>query len=159
MDLLNRVTNIFREENVPYALVGGLAVALHGAVRGTMDIDCIIPLTKADFIACESALRKIGFVPRLPVTAEEVFNFREEYIKNRNLIAWSFYNRQNPLQIVDIIITKDLRTLTKVSKKFGLNRVDILSIDDLIAMKRESDRPQDIEDVKMLEALREKRKK
>lgn len=30
------------QHNVRYALVGGYAVALHGAVRGTVDVDFVI---------------------------------------------------------------------------------------------------------------------
>ena len=93
--LLERLCDAFEKEALPYALVGGFAVALLGAPRGTLDIDCIIRHTEEDFEKCERALRGLGFQPRLPVTAKEVFQFRKEYIAKRNLIAWSFVN---PLQ-------------------------------------------------------------
>ncbi len=35
----------------------------------------------------QAALKSLGLQPRLPVTAAEVFDFRGEYIKNRNLIT------------------------------------------------------------------------
>jgi len=156
MSLLERVVAAFDRDDVPYALVGGLAVALHGAPRGTMDVDCIIRHTEADFIACERALRSIGLVPRLPVTAKEVFQFRAEYIARRNLIAWSFINVSNPMEVVDVIITHDAATLSIVSKRFRLGKIRVLALKDLVAMKRLSGRPQDIEDIKMLEAMLEK---
>jgi hypothetical protein len=134
-------------------LVGGYAVALHGAVRGTVDIDCVIEHTESTFVVCEAALRSIGLVPRLPVSAREVFQFREEYITRRNLIAWSFYNPTNPIEVVDIIITHNLAALKAVSLRNGLEKVRVLSLPDLISMKRTSGRPQDLEDVKMLESI------
>ena len=155
MSLLERIVAAFDRDQVPYALVGGLAVALHGAPRGTMDVDCIIRHTEADFIACERALQSIGLVSRLPVTAREVFQFRAEYIARRNLIAWSFINLSHPMEVVDVIITHDLATLSTVSKRFRLGKIKVLSPRDLIEMKRLSGRPQDIEDIKMLEALLE----
>ena len=57
---LLRVTAALAKARVPYGLVGGYAVALHGAVRGTMDIDLVIRLEEAQFVRAERALRSIG---------------------------------------------------------------------------------------------------
>ena len=133
--------------------MGGYAVALHGAIRGTVDLDLVIGHSEDQFVGCERVLRAFGLEPRLPVTAKEVFRFRKEYIEKRNLIAWSFVNPRNPIEIVDIIITHDLSSMRSVFKKFGSGRLSVVAIDDLIRMKQISGRPQDIEDVKMLEAL------
>ena len=157
MNTITRLTEAFAHYRVPHALVGGYAVALHGAVRGTIDIDCIIEHTEANFEACEEALRSIGLVPRLPISAREVFQFREEYITRRNLIAWSFYNPTNPIEVVDIIITHNLADFKVVSLRFGIHKVRVISLRDLINMKRASGRPQDLEDVKMLEGLLDKK--
>lgn len=153
MSLLIRVTKALEDHRVPYALVGGYAVALHGAVRGTVDVDCVIEHTEACFQACEVALRSIGLVSRLPVSAREVFQFREEYINRRKMIAWSFYNPVNPIEVVDIIITHNVADLKIISLRAGLAKVRVLSITDLIIMKRAAGRPQDLEDVKMLESI------
>ncbi len=120
-------------------------------------MDCIIRRTEADFEACERALRAIGLQPRLPVTAKEVFKFREEYIQRRNLIAWSFVNAKNPVEVVDIIITHDLAAHKTIAKRYLLGRIHVLALDDLIQMKKASGRPQDLEDVKTLEALHAKK--
>lgn len=139
---------------VRYVLVGGYAVALHGAVRGTVDLDFVVALEQAQFEAVEKAMGKIGLTPRLPVTAAEVFQFREEYIDKRNLTAWSFINPGNPLEVVDILITHDADAMQSVTKKPGAFSIRIAAIDELIRMKRQSDRPQDREDIKALEKLR-----
>jgi len=39
-----RVIEALKGHRVAYAIVGGYAVALHGAVRGTVDIDIIVKL-------------------------------------------------------------------------------------------------------------------
>lgn len=153
MSVLIRVVKAFEKYKVPYAIVGGYAVALHGAVRGTVDIDCIIEHKQASFEACEQALGSIGLVPRLPVSAREVFQFRKEYITRRNLIAWSFYNPVNPIEVVDIVISHDMAKLKTVAMRAGMETIRVLAITDLIAMKRSAGRPQDLEDVKMLETI------
>ncbi len=128
-------------------------MALHGAIRGTVDIDVVINIDKSQFLAAEQALSAIGLHSRLPVSAAEVFDFREEYISNKNLIAWSFYNPTNPLEVVDILITHDLKKIRTISKKVGQLKLCVASIPDLIAMKKQASRPQDLEDIKALEKL------
>ncbi|MCI0409391.1 MAG: hypothetical protein L0191_12675, partial [Acidobacteria bacterium] len=90
--LLLRVIRALNEARVPYAVVGGYAVALHGAVRGTVDVDLVIRFKAVDFQRTERALVSLGLQSRLPITAAEVFQFREEYLQNRNLRAWTFIN-------------------------------------------------------------------
>ncbi len=137
-----------------YAIVGGHAVALHGAVRGTVDIDIVLAWNRKTVAAAEKALIELGLISRLPISANDVFDFRKEFIENRNLIAWNFYNPDDLSEQVDIIITYDLKN--KRTKRIDLAGmpVRILSLKDLIDMKRLSARPQDVEDVKALEKLR-----
>lgn len=150
---LIQLTNALDNNSVDYALVGSYAVALHGAVRGTVDVDIVIPLKQSAFNKAEQAFTEIGLQPRLPVSADDVFLFREEYIKNKNLITWSFSNPNNSTEIVDIVITEDLREMKQVTKKVMGKRIKIADLTSLIAMKIRSGRPQDIEDVKALKKL------
>jgi hypothetical protein len=151
-----RVCNALSEAGVSHALAGGYAVALHGAVRGTMDVDLVIRLRRDDFEKAEAALKHMGLKPRLPVTATEVFHYREEYIRNRNLIAWSFSNPANPAEVVDILVTEDLDQCKAVKLKVAGQTLSVLSVPDLIRMKTKAGRPQDIEDVAALRKLQRK---
>ena len=101
----------------------------------------------------QAALNGIGLVSRLPINAEDVFAFRDEYIENRNLIAWNFHNPNDPPEQVDVIINYDLAG--KRTRRFELpsGPVEVLSLPDLIAMKRASGRAQDLEDVRALGRL------
>jgi hypothetical protein len=154
MSFLSRVSKELDAAGVRYALVGGYAVALHGAVRGTVDIDIVLRWTLRDLEAAETALSSLGLVSRLPVTADSVFRFRDEYIGNRNLIAWNFYNPQDLSEQLDIVISEDLRGKRTIRVDTRNGPVQVLSRKDLIAMKRASGRPQDLADVEALEKLR-----
>lgn len=154
---LYKVVNALETFRVPYAIVGGFAVALHGAVRGTMDLDLVLRFTLKDFERAEQALQSIGFRARLPVNGAQVFRFREEYIKNRNLVAWSFYHPEKPSEIVDVIITNDLSQMKVTEVVIGTATLKVASIEDLIRMKKQSARPQDLEDVAALKRLQQKR--
>ncbi len=150
---LIRVTQAFEEAGLPYALVGGYAVALHGAVRGTIDVDIIISLKLQDFEKAEDILTNIHLQPKLPIHASELFKHRKAYMDEKNLIAWSFVNPHNPMECVDIIITEDLIGKQTISKQIGSHNIQVLSKNDLITMKKKASRVQDLEDIKALESL------
>ena len=153
MTLLTRVCAALREAGVRYAVVGGHAVALHGAVRGTVDIDIAINWNRKSLINAEQALTGMGLISRLPITAEDVYRFRREYIENRNLVAWNFYNPGNLAEQVDLVITYDLKGKRTQRIDLADGPIQILAIKELTAMKRASGRPQDEEDAKALEQL------
>jgi len=141
------------EEGIEYALVGGYAVSLHGAPRGTVDIDLVIKWSLKNLKKIEKGLGKLGLVSRLPIDAESLFHFKKEYIEKRNLVAWNFYDPKNPSRQVDIIVTYDLKGSKVKSFKTRGGNIKVLSRQDLIEMKRKSGRKQDMEDVKSLENL------
>ena len=153
MTALERICASLGRAGVRYAIVGGHAVALHGAVRGTVDIDLAIAWNRKTLRATQKALHEVGLVSRLPLTADDIFDFRKEYIENRNLIAWNVHNPHDLSEQVDIVITYDLKG--KRTKRIQLRNgpVQILDLKELIKMKRKSVRPQDIEDVHALERL------
>lgn len=152
--LIIRLIKVLDDHKIPYALVGGHAVALHGAYRATFDIDLVIKWNLRNLKELEKALKEIGLISRLPLTCEEVFNFKDEYIKNRNLIAWNFINPNDPTEQVDIILTTDLTGKSVVSKKLENFNAKVLAIKDLIDMKKQSGRKQDLADIEALEKLK-----
>lgn len=129
-------------------------MALHGAVRGTMDVDIVINWDQDSLRNTVHALNEIGLVSSLPVGADEVFRFRDEYIENRNLIGWNFHHPGDLSQQVDIIITYDLKGKKRKKLATQSGPLNVLNLTELIAMKIHSGRPQDLEDVKALELIR-----
>lgn len=153
--LLIDVCEALAAAGVRFAVAGGYAVALHGAVRGTVDVDIVLALDEPNYVAAEGALQSIGLRPRLPVSAREVFRFRREYIDNRNLVAWSFQDPNDPTRLVDIVLTFDAPQVpTEIIRLQGWS-VPILTKAELIRMKEASGRPQDLEDVRALRSLGE----
>ena len=150
---IEEVSKSLSEHGVRYALVGGYAVALHGAVRGTMDIDIVLSWELAALRKAARALESIGLESRLPVTAEDVFQFRDEYVRNRNLVAWNFFDPNDVSRQVDIIIVCDLKGKKRKKILTAAGPLYVLDREELIRMKREAGRPQDLADVDALERL------
>lgn len=137
-----------------YAIVGGYGVALHGAVRGTMDIDIALNWNLKTLRKAEAVMVGLGLISRLPISTEVCFSFRDEYVSKRRLIAWNFYDPKNLANQVDVIITFDMQGKKRKRLQTLAGSLYVLNIDDLIQMKRDSGRKQDIEDAKALEKLR-----
>ena len=139
-----------------YAVVGGQAVALHGVVRGTIDVDVALRWTRQTVVDAEAALRGMGLESRIPVTAGDVFDLRDyarEYARERHLIAWHFFDPEAPMAEVDIVINYDLAGKNVADIRLSSGLVRVLSRGDLIEMKKRSGRPQDLADADALEGL------
>ena len=145
--LLYEIVDSFDAAKLKYALVGGYALALHGLVRATMDVDFVISLNQNDFEIAEKSLAAIGLQSRLPIRAQDIIKMRQEYIDNRNLIAWSFVDYKNPSRQVDILITKDLKELEVEKISVGGRKISVATLQELLKMKTEAGRPQDLIDV------------
>lgn len=131
-------------------IVGGYAVNFHGYSRNTIDIDLVIKFTLSNLKKIEKILQKMGMTSRLPIDAISIFKFREEYIKNRNLIAWNFYNENDPTDQVDILITHDVSDFKSEKFRVGDFEFKVISKEDLIKMKRKSGRDKDLTDIREL---------
>lgn len=131
-------------------IVGGYAVNFHGYSRNTVDIDLVIKFSLSNLKKMETLLKRMGLISRLPIDAVSVFKFRDEYIKNRNLLAWNFFNEQNPTDQVDILITHDVSDFKSEKFRVGDLEIKVISKEDLIKMKKKSGRKKDLLDIKEL---------
>ena len=144
---------------VKYMIAGGLSVNLHGIPRVTQDIDLIISLDKENIILTTIVLKNLGYVPTLPVKAEDLADesIREKWIREKNLIAFSFHHKSDIYKVIDIVLVHPLdfdsayqKRTVKTVKDFSIN---LVSIEDLIKMKRFSGRSQDLSDIELLNKL------
>lgn len=62
--LLIEIATGLQKDKVPFAIVGGYALALHGIVRATMDVDLVLNLKLKYFENAERVFKKIGLESR-----------------------------------------------------------------------------------------------
>ena len=98
------------ESSVRYLLAGGLSVNLYGVPRVTQDIDIVIAMDKENVLKLTSLLKGSGYVPRLPVSPDDLANPNrvKDWIENRNLKAFSFYHKKDNYKVIDIVLVHPL---------------------------------------------------
>ena len=85
---IKKVIDKLNKYKIPYAVVGGHAVALHGVVRGTVDLDLVVEWKLKYLELAKQALEEIGMKPNLPISPQKLFEKRDYFIKEKNIIAW-----------------------------------------------------------------------
>jgi len=146
--------------NVRYLVAGGLAVNAYGYSRFTNDVDIVVRLTKKDIFAAFSALKRIGYQPRAPITVEEFANpkTRKELIKEKNMLVLQMWSDKHPETPLDIFVQEPFVFATEY-KSALLDRLDkepvrFISLKTLIRLKRKAGRDQDKIDVANLVEIR-----
>jgi len=155
-------TGIFKSFNakrIKYAVVGGMAVNFHGVPRMTYDIDVILYLEDKNISKFMRLMKEWGFKPKVPVDIMDFANRekRENWIKHKNMKAFNLVNPSWAISEIDIIIDSpvDYKKAVKNLKHINLQGISIpvISIRDLIRMKRVSKRLQDKKDIENLEKI------
>ncbi|MBN1592407.1 MAG: hypothetical protein JW941_04035 [Candidatus Coatesbacteria bacterium] len=145
---LKFIATTLNESRVDYALCGGLAVAIYGFPRATMDIDIILEETTLE--SATSAVRSLGYV-RLPDL--KIFNMG----KGRDLRVHCFEKTvaEDTLSLDFGIVPPFLERIwrDRVTVRIDNYELSVVSLDGLKQMKRMSGRPQDLADIERLEEL------
>ena len=67
-------------------------------------------MDKENVLKLTSLLKKSGYVPRLPVSPDDLTNPDKvkDWIENRNLKAFSFYHKKDSYKVIDIVLVHPL---------------------------------------------------
>lgn len=156
MDAYKDIFQALNEASVDYIIVGGVAMNLIGCPRFTNDIDVLLALDKKNLRAMQKAMKAIGYEQRIPLSLDELGDEKKalKLIREKNLLAYTFVHPKEPLYSVDIIVGASVhfdryRAHRMILDVWGLS-LPVVSIDDLIGLKKESNREKDALDVSTL---------
>ncbi|MEX2516856.1 MAG: hypothetical protein WD572_08130 [Gammaproteobacteria bacterium] len=160
---LVELKNIFGQLNsvgVRYIVVGGLAVVAQGYPRMTHDLDIVIKLESDDMTGLWGVLTAIGYVPSVPVTLAEFIdeNNRRAWQTDKNMQVLHFQHPEWPFAGVDVFIQEPFDFDTEYQAcpneeiAPGLS-IRYARIETLIAMKSNTGRAKDADDIENLKLL------
>ncbi len=146
-----------------FVVAGGLAVVLHGHPRLTVDLDLVVDLEPEAARRTVEALTSLGLRPLAPVDPLDFADpsRRRAWIEEKGMRVFSFYDPHDPLRIVDLFVEPpfDFEVLWSNARVMELGRVAVrvAAIPDLIRMKRQAGRAQDLDDIQRLAEIERRR--
>lgn len=141
---LLEITSEFQKNGIEYAVCGGLAMAIHGFARATMDIDLLIlaeNLDKAYLVAAKRGFDIKGLD----------MSFKERAVEIRRV---SKIDDDGEVLSLDLLlVTPKVEDVWETREQVQLseNLLSIVSKDGLIKMKTLAGRPQDLADIERLQ--------
>jgi predicted nucleotidyltransferase len=146
-----------REAEIDFILVGGLAVNAWGYLRATRDVD-LVPDPSADNLTrLDALLVELGGRVEVGERLLESSAIRTFLRTGDRTLVLTDLGRIDILQGLPQV--PSFATLDERSTEVDVDglTVKVCSLEDLLAMKRASDRPRDRDDLEALEAAREGR--
>jgi hypothetical protein len=144
LDELSQLISALNENEIEYAVCGGLSMAIHGFVRATVDIDILIQpdsLENAYKIAAEKGFDIRGLD----------ISFKERAVEIRRV---SKIDSDGEVLSLDfLLVTPQVEDVwqSRETIDFLGKKLFVVSREGLIKMKRLAGRPQDLADIERLE--------
>lgn len=157
------VLNAFQKQKVKYLIVGGIAMNLLGSMRATSDLDILVEMSNENLENIVRILKKLGYKVKQPVDPMKIADesIRKDWIKNKHMKAFNFY-KDEEFKEVDIIIESPVsyddakNNIVKI--KVGKQIIQVISIDNLIKMKKKTNRAVDKMDINELKRIKRLKK-
>ena len=154
------IVRALNEAQVSFLVVGGLAVVAHGFGRNTRDVDLVVQLDQEQIRRAFAALARLGYQPRVPITAEQFADagLRKSWIREKGMLVLNFHSDEHNETPLDVFVSEpfdfseEYREALVEELAPGLS-VRILRLPALLQMKRSAGRPQDLADVDELNLL------
>ena len=144
---------------VPYVVVGGLALLLHGVDRVTADVDLVTDRATDATRDLINALTAAGYRPVAPVDPALLADasIRDQWRTQPNMEVFSLWDTPNRGPTLDVLLSSpvpftDLHRDALTVTLDGVP-VTVASVAHLITMKEHTARPRDLEDVQRLRVL------
>jgi predicted nucleotidyltransferase len=156
---LFELIKLLSDARVDYVVVGGLAVALHGYRRLTMDVDIVAAMDAANLERLIGCAKAAGLRPVIPVDIDALAKpeLIAQWHREKGMLAFGLRSPDAMAAIMDVMVAPvvpfaELKRDAAVID-VGMLKVPIASIDHLIAMKTGTGRSKDAVDIEELRKI------
>lgn len=136
--------------NVLYLVIGGYAVSIHGYPRSTKDLDVCIKISEENSVKMVEIMKEFGF--------GSLKLEKEDFLKNDFITQLG----HEPVRI-DVLndmvgVNFDEAWNNRKEVVYEGLKINFVGYNELLKLKAKAGRPQDIADIKKLQARKNKRK-
>jgi hypothetical protein len=142
--------SLLNKHNVKYCIIGAFAVAFYAKPRYTKDIDILVEPSIDNAQKVLTALGEFGF-GKLAVSIEDLTQEGNILQLGYEPLRIDLLNKLEGFQFQEI-------WQNRFTGDYGSEKVYIIGLDDLIKIKKMSDRPSDKIDIDLLEKKRKDKK-
>lgn len=159
MIFYEEILRSFQKQKVKYILVGGIAVNLLGSMRSTADLDILVEMSDGNLRKIIKILIEYGYRVKQPVDPMKIAEkrTRKDWIEDKHIKALNFY-KEDELKEVDIVIESPVSfeeaRENSVPIKIDDLVLPVISINELIKMKKKTGRTIDKLDIEELEKIK-----
>lgn len=142
-----KLLKLLKKNKVIFLVIGASAFPVYGYARATLDIDLFVKPDLENIKRTIKALEEFGY---------DLMNLTpKDFMENKILIRQ--YMVEADIHPFVKGITFDEAWKNKITAKFGDTEVFFPSLDDMIQMKKAAGRPIDLEDLKYLIQIKNKK--
>jgi hypothetical protein len=162
MNLLEILSRL-HDSHVDFVIVGGVAATLHGGSRVTFDLDIVPSLAPRSWTAVVELLWSLGARPRIPEPLERICDVEQirRWQDEKGMLALNFRTPDGSVE-VDLLVSEGGRFEALRGRAVPVTLEGrtflVASIDDLVAMKQQAGRPQDLLDITQLKDIQQRSK-
>lgn len=139
---------VLNDNNVKYVVIGATAFPAHGYSRATQDIDIFVDSSDDNLKKLRIALTDFGY---------DLLDVSEEELRSKKILIRQYLIETDIHPFVKGITFEEIWQ-RKVDTQIEEIKFFVASIDDLITMKKAANRTKDLEDLKVLEKLKQNKK-
>jgi hypothetical protein len=145
------IVEALNRAEVRFIVVGGIAVIAHGYGRNTEAVDLVIRLEPTAISNVFAALQKLGYQPRVPITATQFADadLRAEWIRDKGMRVLTFHSDLHRETPVDVFISEpfdfEQEYESALAQEIALGLpIRIVRLEALLRMKTAAGRSQDL---------------
>jgi len=146
-----------KDSGLEFVVIGGVCVVYHGVPVATFDLDICCPFGEENILKIELAVKDLNPVHRLTANKLPLEQTHSSFASLKNLYLQTDLGKLDCLSEVAGIGNYEQVLQQSISHSMSFGQFRMLSLDALIAAKSAAGREKDLEAVRLLRAVKERK--
>ena len=146
-----------KDNGLEFVVIGGLCVVYHGVPVATFDLDICCPFGEENVWKIESAVKDLNPVHRLTANKLPLAETRSSFKDLKNIYLQTDWGKLDCLSEVTGLGRYDQVLEQSILHSMSFGTFRMLNLDALIAAKAAAGRPKDLDAVRLLQAVKERK--